>query len=44
MSRRKHHVKRNSISIRSNQKASARAQGNALAANLFNVNVKKRKH
>ncbi|MET3209383.1 MAG: hypothetical protein ACQEXV_05190 [Bacillota bacterium] len=46
MSRRhsKHHVKRKSLSIWSKQKAFARARGNALAANLFNVNVKKKKH
>lgn len=41
MSRKRNLRKR--LNIRSNQKATARARGNALAVNLFNVNDRQRK-
>ncbi|MGW8958031.1 hypothetical protein [Paenibacillus sp. NPDC055715] len=39
----KHHVKRRRLSIRSSQRAIARARGNALAVNLFSVNDRQRR-
>ncbi|MFK4302317.1 MULTISPECIES: hypothetical protein [unclassified Paenibacillus] len=39
----KRHVRRRGLSIRSNQRAIARARGNALAVNLFSVNDRQRR-
>ncbi|WP_167321408.1 hypothetical protein [Paenibacillus terrae] len=39
----KRQVRRRGLTIRSNQRATARARGNALAVNLFSVNDRQRR-